>query len=65
VACVSATHFEPCSQEGKCRFRRVLLDIRNYVAELMDGATLAKVFAGAVVTKEEIFNIALTDGAGI
>ncbi|HVJ81665.1 MAG TPA: Rrf2 family transcriptional regulator [Planctomycetia bacterium] len=65
VACVSATHFEPCSQEGKCRFRRVLLNIRNYVAELMDGATLAKVFAGAVVTKEEIFNIALTDGAGI
>ncbi|MFO0000065.1 MAG: RrF2 family transcriptional regulator, partial [bacterium] len=31
IACVSTSHFEPCSQEGTCRFRRIMLDVRNYV----------------------------------
>ena len=26
IACVSASHYQACSQEGVCRFRRVLLD---------------------------------------
>jgi Rrf2 family protein len=56
ITCVSTTHYEPCSQEGTCRFRRVLLDIRNYIARMMDGATLAHVYAGAIVRKEEVFS---------
>ncbi len=55
IACVSASHYQACSQEGVCRFRRVLLDIRNYVARIMDGANLASVFAGSIVRREEVF----------
>ena len=65
IACVSTTHYEPCSQEGTCRFRRVLLDIRNYISRMMDGATLAQVFAGAVVKKEEVFSTDFAYGHGI
>jgi len=65
IACVSTTHYEPCSQEGVCRFRRVMLDIRNYVTRLMDKATLANVFAGAIVRREEVFSQSLMDGEGI
>ncbi len=55
IACVSTSHYQACSQEGVCRFRRVLLDIRNYVARMMDGANLANVFAGSIVRREEVF----------
>jgi len=64
VWCVSATHYEPCSQEPKCRFRRVLLDARNYISVLMDEATLSKVAHGPVVTRKEVFSDYF-DGAGI
>ena len=64
INCVSATHYEPCSQESKCRFRRVLLDIRNYTARAMDRADLASVFAVAPVTRAEVFS-EFGDGAGI
>ena len=64
VWCVSVTHYEPCSQEPKCRFRRVLLDARNYISMLMDEATLSKVVHGAVVTRKEVFSDYF-DGAGI
>lgn len=65
ISCVSTSHYEPCSQEGVCRFRRVLLDIRNYVARLMDSATLASVFAGPVVRREEVFTPGMIYGEGI
>lgn len=65
ISCVSATHYEPCSQEGTCRFRRVLLDIRNYISKTMDGANLAKVFAGEVVQREEVFSAEMLYGDGI
>ena len=29
IGCVSVSHHEPCSQSAMCRFRRVLLEIRN------------------------------------
>jgi len=64
VWCVSVSQYEPCSQEPKCRFRRVLLDARNYVSMLMDQATLSKVVGEAIVTKAEVFND-MYDGAGI
>ena len=65
IACVSTTHYEPCSQEPVCRFRRVLLDIRNYTARRMDAATLAAVYAGPVVTREEVFSTEFVGGEGI
>jgi Rrf2 family protein len=65
IGCVSTTHYEPCSQEPVCRFRRVLLDIRNYTARRMENATLAAVYAGPVVTKEEVFAHEFVGGEGI
>ncbi|MBS0263037.1 MAG: Rrf2 family transcriptional regulator [Planctomycetes bacterium] len=65
ITCVSTTHYEPCSQEGHCRFRRVLLDIRNYIAKVMDAATLESVFAGPVVRREEVFSPGMIYGEGI
>ena len=65
ISCVSASHYERCSQEPVCRFRRVLLDIRNSTTRLMDSATLAKVFKGAPVTKQEVFAPEFIGGAGI
>jgi Rrf2 family protein len=65
IGCVSTTHYEPCSQEPVCRFRRVLLDIRNYTARRMEEATLAKVFAEPVVTREEVFSAEFVGGDGI
>jgi Rrf2 family protein len=64
IDCVSATHYRCCSQEPICRFRRVLLEIRNYTAATMDSATLATVAAGKVVTRREVFDN-FGDGEGI
>jgi Rrf2 family protein len=65
IACVSATHYEPCSQEWKCRFRRVLLDIRNYTARRMEESTLAALAEGPVVERGEVFGSVNEMGAGI
>ena len=65
ISCVSTSHYEMCSQEGACRFRRVMLDIRNYIARVMDTATLSTVFAGPVVRREEVFSPGMIYGEGI
>lgn len=65
IGCVSTSHYEPCSQEGVCRFRRVLLDVRNYIARLMDASTLSQVFAGPIVRREEVFSPGVIYGEGI
>jgi Rrf2 family protein len=65
IGCVSTTHYEQCSQEPVCRFRRVLLDVRNYTARRMDAATLAAVYAGPIVTREEVFSSEFVGGEGI
>jgi len=54
IECVSVTGYKRCSQEPVCRFRRVFLDTRNYIAGVMDRATLAEVAKGKPVTKQEI-----------
>lgn len=54
IDCVSVTGYKRCSQEPVCRFRRVFLDTRNYIAAVMDRATLAEVAKGKPVTKQEI-----------
>lgn len=61
IACTSASHYEACSQEGSCRFRRVLLEIRNHSSRLMDRATLADLILHQPVRHEEVF----ADGDGI
>jgi Rrf2 family protein len=55
IDCVSVSGYKRCSQEPVCRFRRVFLDTRNYVAGVMDRATLAEVAKGAPVSKQEIY----------
>lgn len=65
IACVSASHYQRCSQEPVCRFRRVLLNIRNYVTTLMDRSTLAAVFTNAPVTRADVFDDPMVGGAGI
>ena len=65
IACVSATGYKCCSQESVCRFRRLFLDIRNYIARSMDEATLEAVFKAEPVTREEVFRESLIYGAGI
>ncbi len=65
IGCVSVTQYEHCSQESVCRFRRVLLEIRNATAKLMDEATLATVYAGAPVARQEVFSDRLVGGLGI
>jgi Rrf2 family protein len=54
IDCVSVTGYKRCSQEPVCRFRRVFLDARNYVAGVMDKATLAEVAKHSPVTKREV-----------
>ncbi len=65
IGCVSVSQYERCSQEAVCRFRRVLLEIRNYTVRIMDQATLAAVFLGRPVTRDEVFDEKLMGGAGI
>jgi Rrf2 family protein len=65
MECVSVSGYRRCNQESVCRFRRVFLDARNYVAELMDEATLAEVAQGAPVTGKEVFAPNLIGGEGI
>src|ERR1039457_64708 len=54
IDCVSVGSYKRCSQESVCRFRRVFLDARNYVAELMEHTTLAEVSKSGPVSKQEI-----------
>lgn len=65
IGCVSVSNYEKCSQEKTCRFRRVLLEIRNYTSRLMDEANLAEVFGSAPVTQLEVFSAAFIGGDGI
>ena len=65
INCVSVHQYEKSSQEAGCRFRRVYLQIRNDVAQMMDNATLAAVYAGEPVLQQEVFDLALIGGDGI
>jgi Rrf2 family protein len=65
IGCVSVAGYERCSQEPVCRFRRVFLDARNYVARLMDHATLANVAKGRPVQGIEVKTPGFSGGEGI
>ncbi len=64
IDCVSVTGYKRCSQESVCRFRRVFLDARNYVASVMDRSTLADVAKGSPVTRQEL-SAGFVGGEGI
>jgi Rrf2 family protein len=64
IECVSVTGYKRCSQEPVCRFRRVFLDARNYIADVMDRATLAEVAKGTPVSKWEM-SVNFIGGEGI
>lgn len=63
IGCVSASDYRSCSQEGVCRFRRVMLQARDLVARLMDSATLEQVLRQDPVTRHEVLHG--LDGEGI
>ena len=65
IACVSVSAYQRCSQEPVCRFRRVFLNARNYVATLLDHATLADVAKGMPVGRPEVFTPEFAGGEGI
>jgi Rrf2 family protein len=54
IDCVSVTAYVRCSQEPVCKFRRVFLDARNYVAGVMDRTTLASAAKSTPVSKLEV-----------
>jgi Rrf2 family protein len=64
IDCVSVTGYTRCSQEPVCRFRRVFLHIRNYVAGIMDTSTLADVARNLPLSKHEVSST-FTGGDGI
>jgi len=53
IACVSSTHYHPCSQERACRFRRVFLKARNMITRLLDTTSLADVMQDPPLEEEE------------
>src|SRR5277367_4105327 len=64
IDCVSVAGYKRCSQESVCRFRRVFLNVRNYVAGVMDRSTLEDVARISPVSKQEITG-SFVDGEGI
>ena len=64
IDCVSVTGYSRCSQEPTCRFRRVFLDARNYVAGVMDRSTLGEVAKSLPVSRQEV-STGFTGGEGI
>ncbi len=65
IACVSARGYERCAQESVCRFRRLFLNVRNYVTDVMDSVTLAALHQGLPVRQDEVFDLHFVSGAGI
>jgi len=65
IGCVSVSHYEHCSQESVCRFRRFFLNVRNHAANLMDRTTLRAMHQGVPVKREEVLKEELLGGAGI
>jgi Rrf2 family protein len=65
IGCVSVTHYEPCSQEPVCRFRRVFLDARNHAAKMLDAISLADLAHCDPVADDELHGLVFGDGSGI
>lgn len=65
ISCVSVSNYEPCSQESKCYFRRVFLNIRNLTAQILDKMTIAVCLNQTPIKKDDIYNEGFVGGLGI
>ena len=65
ISCVSVSNYEPCSQESKCYFRRIFLNIRNLTAQILDKTTIASCLSHEPIKKEDIFKEEFIGGLGI
>jgi Rrf2 family protein len=65
IECVSMNSYQFCTQEPKCRFRRIFLDIRNYTARLLDTISLADIASLKPVEIREVLSLSFADGGGI
>lgn len=65
ISCVSVSNYEACSQESKCYFRRVFLNIRNLTVQILDRTTIASCLAQIPVTKEDVYKEEFVGGLGI
>lgn len=65
ISCVSVSSYEPCSQEAKCYFRRVFLNIRNLTAQILDKTTIASCLTISPVTKDDVLKEEFVGGLGI
>lgn len=65
IPCVSVSSYELCSQEQKCYFRRVFLNIRNLTAQILDKTTIASCLSQTPVTKDDILKEEFVGGLGI
>lgn len=64
IGCVSVFKHEYCSQQERCRFRGLLLNLRDWTANIMDNASLAAVCSGNP-PRNNAYEFGLTEGAGI
>ena len=64
-SCLSVSNYEPCSQESKCYFRRIFLNIRNLTAQILDKTTIASCLSHEPIKKEDIFKEEFIGGLGI
>ncbi|SKB47619.1 RrF2 family transcriptional regulator [Malaciobacter marinus] len=65
ISCVSVSNYEPCSQESKCYFRRVFLNIRNLTAQILDKMSIAVCLNQDPIKKEDIYKEEFIGGLGI
>ena len=65
ISCVSVSSYESCSQEKKCHFRRIFLNIRNLTAQILDRTTIASCLAQTPITKEDVYKEEFIGGLGI
>ena len=56
---------KPAAPHASVKFRRVMREVRNQAAGLMDKATLASIFAGRPVSKDEMLAHEFGGGDGI
>ena len=59
IGCVSVTCNQHCTQAYRCRFRRILLEIRNMTARHMDNMTLAQIVAGRAGGRSRSFRFGI------
>lgn len=65
IHCVAIGNTKKCNQESVCRVRRLFLNVRNYVVDLMNHTNLRTIYMGKPVNGKEVRNMPLTHGAGI